>query len=238
MILINSNYKIKVKIERIEKKITNMSENEYLNYWNTLYGEKNYFGEGPTKLAKLAEKLFKKKHPQKILEIGCGQGRDAIYFSQLGFDVSAFDLSSNAIQSIISVKENMNLNKLNVFEHNVVNSLAFPDEYFDFVYSNLALQFFELEILSKILKNISKVMQKNSSFLLSTKKEGDKYYKTGKKISDIAYEYNGITRYYHPIDDLKSVLLQQFKIVNIDSDRHENLDSSVSVWWKILLEKK
>jgi hypothetical protein len=80
-------------------------------------------------------------------------------------------------------------------------------------------------------------MQKNSSFLLSTKKEGDKYYKTGKKISDNAYEHKGIVRYFYPIKDLKSILSEQFKIINIDSDRHENLDSSVSVWWKILLEK-
>jgi cyclopropane fatty-acyl-phospholipid synthase-like methyltransferase len=214
-----------------------MSKNEYLNYWNTLYSKNNYFGEGPTKLAKLAEKLFQEKNTQKILEVGCGQGRDAIYFSQLGLDVHAFDLSSNAIQSIISTKQKMNLNKLNVFEHNVTKPLTFPDEHFDFVYSNLALQFFELKTLSNILQNISKVMQKNSTFLLSTKKEGDKYYKTGKKISDIAYETKGITRYFHPIDDLKSIFSEQFKISKIDSDRHENFDSSVSVWWKIILEK-
>lgn len=214
-----------------------MSKNEYLNYWNALYAKKNYFGEGPTKLARLAEKLFQEKNTQKILEVGCGQGRDAIYFSQLGFDVHAFDISPNAIQSILSVKEELNLKKLNVFEHNVINPLTFPDEHFDFVYSNLALQFFELNSLSKILKNISQVMKKNSSFLLSTKKEGDKYYKTGTKINDYAYEYKGITRYFHPLEDLKSIISEQFDIVNIESDRHENLDSSVSVWWKILLEK-
>jgi len=214
-----------------------MSENEYLDYWNSLYAKKNYFGEGPTKLAILAEKLLHKTNTQKILEIGCGQGRDAIYFTQLGFDVQAFDISHNAIQSIIKTKEKIDLNKLNVFEHNAIKPLTFPDEYFDFVYSNLALQFFELNTLSKILKNISQVMRKNSLFLLSTKKEGDKYYKTGKKINENAYEHKGIIRYFYSIENLKSVLLEQFKIIEIDSDQHENLDSTVSVWWKILLEK-
>ncbi len=214
-----------------------MPENEYLNYWNALFAKKNYFGEGPTKLAKIAEKLFKEKNIQKILEVGCGQGRDAIYFSQLGFDVHAFDISVNAIKSIISVKESMKLNKLNVFEHNVTEPLDFPDEHFDFIYSNLALQFFELKTFSKILENISKVMKKDSLFLLSTKKEGDKYYKTGKKINDYAYENKGIIRYFYPLEELKSVLSKQFSIIQIDSDRHENLDSTVSVWWKILLTK-
>ena len=214
-----------------------MPENEYLDYWNSLYVIKNYFGEGPTKLAKLAEKLLREKNVQKILEVGCGQGRDATYFSQLGFDVHAFDISSNAVQSVIEIKEKMNLNKLNVFVHDATKPLTFPDEHFDFVYSNLALQFFDLSSLSKILENISKVIQKNSLFLLSTKKEGDKYYKTGKKINDFAYEYRGIIRYFHPIENLKSVLSEQFKIIKIDSDRHQNPDSSVSVWWKIILEK-
>lgn len=214
-----------------------MTKNEYLNYWNALYSKQNYFGEGPTKLAKIAEKLFQESNSQKILEVGCGQGRDAIYFSQLGFNVHAFDISANAIKSLSSVKERMNLNKLNVFEHNVLEPLDFPEEYFDFIYSNLALQFFDLKNLSKILKNISNVMKKNSSFLLSTKKEGDKYHKAGKKINDNAFENKGITRYFYPIDDLKSILSEQFHIVEINSDRHENIDSSVSVWWKILLTK-
>ena len=214
-----------------------MSKNEYLNYWNTLYSKQNYFGEGPTKLAKLAEKLFKTNDVQRILEVGCGQGRDAIYFSQLGLDVSAFDISTNAIKSINSVKERMNLNKLNVFEHNVLEPLNLSEQHFDFIYSNLALQFFDLENLSKILKNLSNVMKNNSLFLLSTKKEGDKYHKTGKKINNNAFENKGIIRYFYPIDDLKSVLSDKFDILEINSDRHENIDSSVSVWWKILLKK-
>jgi cyclopropane fatty-acyl-phospholipid synthase-like methyltransferase len=214
-----------------------MSKNEYLNYWNTLYSKQNYFGEGPTKLAKVAEKLLQENNTQKILEVGCGQGRDAIYFSQLGFNVHAFDISANAIKSINSIKERMNLNKLNVFEHNVLESLNFSEDYFDFIYSNLALQFFDLENLSKILKNISNVMKKNSIFLLSTKKEGDKYHKAGKKINNNAFENKGIIRYFYPVNDLKSVFSEQFSIVDINSDRHENIDSSVSVWWKILLTK-
>ena len=131
----------------------------------------------------------------------------------------------------------MNLNKLNAFVHDATKPLTFPDEHFDFVYSNLAFQFFDLSTISKILENISKVTQKNSLFLLSTKKEGDKYYKTGKKINDFAYEHRGIIRYFHPIENLKSVLSEQFKIIKIGSDRHQNPDSSVSVWWKIILEK-
>ena len=61
MINLASFSEIKIKIERINNKTVRMSQNEYLDYWNSLYAQKNYFGEGPTKLALLAEKLFQEK---------------------------------------------------------------------------------------------------------------------------------------------------------------------------------
>ena len=36
---------------------------------------------------------------------------------------------------------------------------------------------------------------------------------------------------------INSLDVNQFDILEINSDRHENIDSSVSVWWKILLKK-
>ena len=36
--------------------------------------------------------------PGKALEIGCGDGRDAIFLAKNGFDVTAFDFSSTAIK--------------------------------------------------------------------------------------------------------------------------------------------
>ncbi|GAA5100761.1 class I SAM-dependent methyltransferase [Wohlfahrtiimonas larvae] len=34
----------------------------------------------------------------KILDIGCGSGRDALYFKNIGFSVDAFDYSENLVQ--------------------------------------------------------------------------------------------------------------------------------------------
>ena len=76
-----------------------------------------------------------------------------------------------------------------------------------------------------------------SNFKWLSKKEGDKYHKTGKQVHKNAFENKGIIRYFYSIDDLKSVMSDQFDILEINSDRHENIDSSVSVWWKILLKK-
>lgn len=214
-----------------------MIQSNFLNYWNALYSKDNFFGSGPTKLAKLAEEILSKENVTKILEVGCGQGRDATHFSKLGYQVDAFDLSENAVNYVNKTKDIFGYENLNVFVHDATQELNFPKDHFDFVYSNLALQFFELNSLSKIFSNISDIMKEDSKFLLSTKKEGDKYYQTGKKINDFAYENKGITRYFYPIESLEKIFNENFSIVSIEHDSHKNLDSSVSVWWKILLQK-
>jgi len=37
-----------------------MVKSDFLNYWNSLYSKDNFFGSGPTKLAKLAQELLLK----------------------------------------------------------------------------------------------------------------------------------------------------------------------------------
>jgi len=213
-----------------------METKDKLTYWNSLYSSKDFFGTGPTKLAKLAESLLDKKI-MNILEIGCGQGRDAIFFSTLGHNVHGFDISVNAVNYVKSIKESMKLENLNVFVHDVEKPLPFKEDSFDFIYSNLALQFFDVGRLSQILGNISSVIKKNSLFLFSTKKFGDKYYDFGNKISENAFEYKGITRYFFTEKELRNLLSQKFEIITFDEDRHVNLDSTISVWWKILTRK-
>lgn len=214
-----------------------MNDENKLHYWDGLYSKEYFFGSGPTKLAKLADSLLKGNKIKKILEIGCGQGRDATYFAQSGYEVEAFDISENAIKFVNQTKQALNLSNLNAFVHDAEKPPKYDPEHFDFVYSNLALQFFDLKSLDKIFKNTVEIMKKNSMFLFSTKKKGDKYYQFGNKIANDAFEYKGITRYFFDESTLKEVLSSHFEIIQLDSDVHTNIDSSVSVWWKILVKK-
>ena len=214
-------------------------ENELkkLGYWNDIYSKKNYFGTGPTKLAIFAKELLEKNSLQKILELGCGQGRDCLFFAKEGFDVFGFDISQDAISFVEECRIAENLGNLKVVVHDVTKPLDFNSE-FDLIYSNLALQFFDLNQLGAIFDNINKIMQKNSLFLFSTKKPGDKYHNFGTKIDDDTFEYNRIKRYFFDQDSLRALLEKNFKILIFDSAQHENLDKSVSKWWKILVQKK
>jgi len=215
-----------------------MSDDKRIIYWNGLYDKKNFFGTGPTKLAKYAESILKENEINNLLEIGCGQGRDAVHFSQLGYNVNAFDISSKAIKFVEEIKNSLELINLNLLVHDAEKPLPYANKNFNFVYSNLALQFFNLEQLQTIFRNIADTMRDDSMLLFSTKKKGDKYYEFGNKVNENAFEYSGITRYFFDKPTLESVLQKHYKILEFNEDSHKNLDSTVSVWWKVLVQKR
>jgi len=215
-----------------------LREEKIISYWSDMYSRPNVFGTGPTKLAKMANDLIYDKSIKNILEIGCGQGRDSIFFSEKGYFVETFDISENAITFVNKTKKSFNLKNLNAIVHDVTEPFSYPNNSFDFVYSNLALQFFDINSLEKIFDNIYRVMKDEATILFSTKKKGDKYYDFGTKISEDTYEHKGITRYFYDKSVLENMLEQQFEILSFDDDRHTNPNSTVSEWWKILLKKK
>jgi ubiquinone/menaquinone biosynthesis C-methylase UbiE len=214
-----------------------MFNKNYLEYWELLYSKGDYFGRGPTKLAKYAENILKNQSIHTMLEIGCGQGRDALHFASKGYDVHAFDLSHNAIEFIEKRKKELGLNNLKLKVHDTSQIFSYTANQFDFIYSNLALQFFDLPTMKKIIDNVAKVMKSESSFVFSTKKEGDKYYKKGTKINENAYEHKGVIRYFYDKKTLLNSLEEKFEVIEIEEDKHINLDSTVSVWWKICAKK-
>jgi 2-polyprenyl-3-methyl-5-hydroxy-6-metoxy-1,4-benzoquinol methylase len=214
-----------------------MSKKNFLNYWNNMYSKTDVFGTGATILAKNAKDILQNTDVKTILEVGCGQGRDSIYFSTLGYNVDAFDVSQNAIDHVTKIKHEMNLSKLTPFVHDAKISLSKTNKMYDFIYSNLALQFFEINELDLIFKNISDLMKPSSSFLFSTKKAGDKYHNFGEKMSDVSFSYKSVTRFFYDQKILEKTLSKYFEIVLFDSLKHTNLDNSVSMWWRIQVKK-
>jgi 2-polyprenyl-3-methyl-5-hydroxy-6-metoxy-1,4-benzoquinol methylase len=71
------------------------------NIWDKIYSEDSgFFGEDPSDFAQRCFSYFKEYGVKRILELGCGQGRDTIFFASNGFDVHAIDASKVAIENI------------------------------------------------------------------------------------------------------------------------------------------
>ena len=68
------------------------------DYYDALYREnEQYWGRVPSPVALL---LLSRCKPTSVLDLGCGQGPDAVYFAQKGVAITAIDIAPAAIDAL------------------------------------------------------------------------------------------------------------------------------------------
>ena len=109
--------------------------------WNKVYvSDASFFGDDPSNFALECYKELKKYGAKKILELGCGQGRDTIFFASNGIVVIAIESSKVAIDALskTTIQKNFHITPM---IHNLSEDNLFNDSYFDVVYSHMFLSF-------------------------------------------------------------------------------------------------
>lgn len=86
----------------------------------------------PSKLAKNFLRVVKKG---RVLEIGCGNGRDSLFFAQHGLNVSAIDLSAGAIKLARENSRKLKAGGKVSFKKADAEKLPFPAGIFNNIYS-------------------------------------------------------------------------------------------------------
>lgn len=134
--------------------------------WDRIYKEGAHWEEKPTKHTLSLIKYIKKE--DKILEIGCGSGRDLLFLKSKGFDIKGIDISKEALNKLKDKAKKANL-KVDV-EYSDIESLPFKDNSFDVVYSINTLHFVNIP---KAIEEIHRVIKKQGivywSIILKTK---------------------------------------------------------------------
>ena len=184
--------------------------------WNKVYSNDSaFFGEGPSDFAQICYRDFKKHRVKRLLELGCGQGRDAIFFASNGLDVHAIDSSKIAVENIYLKMREKNISlKLKHFEAR--RDLPFDNSYFDAIYSHM---FYNMSFTDEELKFLfiesSRVLRNNGLLYFSVRSDIDVLYNKGKKIDSNIYEINGFQIRFFTKQQIKSFLSNHFEINNI-----------------------
>lgn len=153
--------------------------------WDEKHGRNDHAVlEGtPSPFCLLVEPYFKRK--AHILELGCGVGRDAVYFAQKGHNVIATDGSGIVIQrnnSRIDDRANIQFETVDMRD-----SLQYANNSFDVVYTNLALHYYSDENTKRIVKEMSRVL-KQGGILGVACKSYDSLHSEGKEIEENIFE--------------------------------------------------
>lgn len=94
------------------------------------------FGESPSEAAIRAAEIFKSQGQKRILELGAGQGRDALFFARNGFQVHVLDYTREGTERIRQKAKEQGLSdRIRVVEHDVRKPFPLPSGSFDACYS-------------------------------------------------------------------------------------------------------
>lgn len=185
--------------------------------WDKVYSNDSaFFGEEPSDFAQKCYSDFKRYDVKRLLELGCGQGRDSVFFASNGLDVYAVDSSKVAIENINQKIRGKNISlHLSYFE--VRQTLPFDSSHFDAVYSHMFynMRFTDVE-LSFLFKESSRVLKNNGLLYFSVRSDNDVLYNKGKKIGNNIYEINGFQIRFFTKEQIESFLVNHFEIKDIE----------------------
>ncbi|WP_220265749.1 tellurite resistance methyltransferase TehB [Enterobacter sp. Colony194] len=92
--------------------------------------------------------------PGRVLDLGCGNGRNSLYLAANGFDVTAWDKNPMSIANLQRVAEAEGLNNLQSDVRDL-NSLKFDGEY-DFILSTVVMMFLEPTTIVGLIDNMQR----------------------------------------------------------------------------------
>lgn len=152
-----------------------------------------------------------------LLDLGCGVGRHALFFSKLGFDVSACDLSREGIDKLNIQAEKNNLNI--VTQVCDMLSLPYKSNSFDTLIAFHAIYHTDDQGIKKILSEIKRVLKAGGeAFITFNTKNGSSYKSSdGRRLSDNTIikttgHEAGIPHYYASKQEVE-VLLKDFELI-------------------------
>jgi SAM-dependent methyltransferase len=192
------------------------------NIRNKVYSnDSSFFGDQPSKFALIFYENFIKNKVKKVLESGCGQGRDSLFFASKGLYVHAIDSSKVAIENLTTKTKELNLD-INLKYINAAEGLPFSNGYFDAVYSHMFYNMGFSDDELKFLFNESKRVLKSKGILsFSVRNDKDIMYKKGTKLSGSIYDINGFQIRFFTKEDIKFFVNDNFKIQNIIENYEE-----------------
>jgi tellurite methyltransferase len=135
------------------------------NYYDDKYSSKDfYWGLRPSKTCFKILELKPPDKPLKLLDIGSGEGRNAIFFARNGYQVTAIDLVQAGIDKTKQLADQIGV-EINAFKANILD-FRLAEEY-DVIFSTGSLHYIPAELREEIFGNYKEFTAPDGVHMLS-----------------------------------------------------------------------
>lgn len=129
------------------------------NPYDQRYDQQGYYwGVRPSLVCLEVLKILPPDKRLKLLDIGCGEGRNAVFFARNGYHVSAFDSSEKGIQKAKELAEKASV-RLDIFAADIKEFRV--SENIDILFSTGVLHYIPKELRNEIFVNYKKLTKPN-----------------------------------------------------------------------------
>ena len=182
------------------------------NYWNIFYKNRSAVNF-PSSFAEFCIENYIDTN-SKILELGSGNGRDALYFSEKQNHVIAVDQSvevsslGDAKREDTPYKSNLEIINDDFVKFNYMNHVGV-----NVVYSRFTLHAITLEEEQTVLTKTFQLLQPGGRFLVEARTTKDLLCGVGEHLGGYAYSTDHYRRFINTQDFIKSIMATGFEIV-------------------------
>ncbi len=227
-------------VEECVKQITNYKVlvqdtfNRDVAYWNQFYEKDLKEIQEPSDFAKFV--LTYLEPGKKLMDIGCGNGRDSVFFASNKMVVTGVDASETAISRLQ--------------KYNLVDSLFVCDDFvtckalyqmqYDYFYSRWTIHAISERQEDELLRNITDSLKMEGLFFVEVRSTKDELYGQGEQIAKNTFIHNDHFRRFIDKDEFQEKLENLgYKIIYVEErDGFSKTNDSNPTLIRMIAKKK
>lgn len=202
----NENQSIKESVQKIldYKVVPRKRWNRDETYWNKYYAERTETSGTMDEPSLFAGAMLQKymEKGRHLVELGCGNGRDSLYFAKNGLNVTGIDASKVAIDEL---RQKNSMENCVFICDDFVSAESIYQIQYDYCYSRFTLHAINEQQEIQILKKAYEMLKDEGYLFIEARSVNDKKYGVGQAVEKNAFICDG---HYRRFIELPELLLK------------------------------